>query len=93
MMRVVERLEDMSPRGRLRIIQQDDGDIIVAVQSMEEGLLGIGDSVEFCSGFGGGGKSPHTRQALLALMEAIKLDNLENPSRKPSDGLWKIEEL
>jgi hypothetical protein len=26
-----ERFEDMSPRGRLRVLQQDDGDIIVEV--------------------------------------------------------------
>jgi len=92
MMRVVERIEDMSSRGRLRLIQQDDGDIIVAVQSMENGLLQPGDSVEFCAGFGGGGKSPHTMAALFKLMEAMKLDNNESPVKKPTDDLWPIEE-
>lgn len=91
-MRVVERNEDMSKRGRLRLIQQDDGDIIVAVQSEQDGLLQPGDSVEFCAGFGGGGKSPRTFEALHALMEAIRLDNVESPSRKPNDGLWPMSE-
>jgi uncharacterized protein (DUF849 family) len=91
-MKVVERIEDMSRRGRLRLIQQDDGDIIVAVQSMHDGLLEPGDSVEFCTGFGGGGKSPHTFNALHALMEAIRKDNLEHPSKKPTDNLWELSE-
>ena len=30
-MRIAERFEDMSPRGRLRVIQQEDGDMIVEV--------------------------------------------------------------
>lgn len=93
MKQVVERLEDMSSRGRLRLIEQMDGDIIVAVQSMEDGFLGIGDSVEFCSGYSGGGKSPHTMEALRNLMEAIKKDNAENPIKKPNDGLWQLTEL
>lgn len=85
----VERIEDMSNRGRLRLIKQVDGDIIIAVQSMEDGLLQNGDSVEFCSAFGGGGKSPNTMKALHALMEAMRLDNIEYPSKKPTDGLSK----
>lgn len=91
-MRVVERTEDMSRRGRLRLIQQDDGDIIVAVQSEQDGLLQPGDSVEFCTGFGGGGRSPKTHAALLALMEAIKQDNIDSPAKKPNDGLWPMSE-
>lgn len=87
---VVERLEDMSSRGRLRLIQQEDGDIIVAVQSMENGLLQIGDSVEFCSGVAGGGKSPNTMEALIALMEAMRLDNIQYPSKKPTDGFSEV---
>lgn len=91
-MKVVERIEDMSSRGRLRVIQQDDGDIIVAVQSMEDGCLQNGDSVEFCTGFSGGGKSPNTLNALYALMDAIKKDNLEHPVKKPTYGLWKLSD-
>lgn len=91
-MRVVERNEDMSTRGRLRLIQQDDGDIIVAVQSMENGLLQPGDSVKFCTAVGGGCQSPKTFAALHALMEAIRQDNLDNPNKKPNDGMWSMAE-
>jgi len=86
-MEFVERIEDMSSRGLLRLIKQEDGDIIIAIQSMENGLLQIGDSVEFCSGFAGGGRSPNTMNALNALMEAMRLDNIEHPCKKPTDGL------
>lgn len=65
-MKKVERLEDMSVRGRMRITQQDDSDIIVAVQSERDGLLQPGDSVEFCTIGTGGGRSPRTHAALRA---------------------------
>ncbi len=82
-MRKAERLEDMSPRGRLRLIRQDDGDIVVAVQSERDGMLQPGDSVEFCTIGTGGGRSRHTHAALLALMEAMRRDNAEEPCRAP----------
>jgi len=82
MVKKIERLEDMSPRGRLRLTRQD-GDIIVAVQSDKDGLLQPGDSVEFCSIGIGGGRSRHTYAALLALMEAMERDNAEEPCRAP----------
>lgn len=75
-MKKVERNEDMSRLGRLRLLQQTDGDIIIAVQSEENGLIQPGDSVEFCTS---GGRSPHTLAALRNLMKAMELDNLENP--------------
>lgn len=78
-MKSVFRIEDMSRKGRLKIIQQDDGDIIVAVQSEENGLLMPGDSVEFCSIGSGGGRSEHTLAALRNLMVAMELDNAETP--------------
>lgn len=82
-MRKVERLEDMSRRGKLRIIRQDDGDIIVAVQSEKDGMLQPGDSVEFCTIGTGGGRSRHTHAALLELMAAMERDNAEEPCRAP----------
>ena len=72
MSKVVERLEDMSRIGRLRLIKQDDGDIIVAVQSEQDGVLQSGDSVEFCTS---GGRSPNTLKALNELIKAMALDN------------------
>lgn len=76
-MREAERFEDMSPRGRLRVLQQDDGDMIVCViEDMESGgcCAGLTASVEFCTS---GGKSPRTRAALLALMQAMAEDNAD----------------
>ena len=83
-MRRVERLEDMSVRGRLRLLQQEDGDIIVAVQSEKNGMLQIGDAVEFCTTGMGGGKSPRTLAALRALMVAMEEDNKAEPMRSPN---------
>ncbi len=74
-----ERLESMSPRGYLRIIRQDDGDLIVSV--------GEGDSsggfksfahVEFCTPFAGGGGSKRTYAALIQLAAAMAEDNLDD---------------
>lgn len=75
-MKAVERLEDMSRVGRLRLLIQDDGDIIVAVNSQtDDGLISNGDHVEFCTS---GGRSPHTLSALRDLFKAMELDNIEN---------------
>lgn len=78
-MRSVERFEDMSPTGKLRLIEQDDGDMIVAIvpdveESNRNGRLPVSLSVEFCT-FGGGGQSPRTLDALRDLMTAMVLDN------------------
>lgn len=76
MSKVVKRVEDMSQGGHLKLVQQDDGDIIVAVYPEEHGLIQSGSSVEFCTS---GGRSRHTLQALRALMVAMELDNAERP--------------
>lgn len=76
------RNEDMSARGHLRLLQQDDGDIIVVVHTQENDLVMPGVSVEFCSPMGGGGRSPRTLAALHALMDAIDADNRERPIHK-----------
>jgi hypothetical protein len=78
-MKIAERFEDMSPRGRLRVLQQDDGDMIVCViEDMESGTscAGLSASVEFCTS---GGKSPKTLAALRALMQAMADENESNP--------------
>lgn len=64
------RLEDMSPNGHLRVSLDNCGDVSIEVFDGESFA-----SVEFCSGAGGGGKSPRVRQALIALMVAIEADN------------------
>ncbi len=81
-----ERFEDMSRFGRLRVFQQDDGDMIVAIiEDPDNPSSGLLPSVEFCTS---GGKSPHTREALRALMHAIERDNFESsPYRRGKSGL------
>ena len=70
----VERFEDMSPRGRMRLIQQKDGDIIIAL--IPDPNSRDRDDVEFCLS---GGQSPHTLKALRELLSAMERDNAENP--------------
>jgi hypothetical protein len=86
--RRVERHEDMSAVGRLCLIAQPDGDIIVSlIVEDREHAPKFGGSVEFCSPGGGGGRSPHTIRALRELFLAMERDNTENPiGRVASDG-------
>ena len=77
-MREAERFEDMSPRGRLQVLQQTDGDMIVCVikdPNSQGCCAGLAASVEFCTS---GGKSPRTLAALRMLMQAMAEDN-EDP--------------
>lgn len=76
---IYERREDMSPDGRLRILIQEDGDIIVAiVPPSESGQRMV--SVEFCAVGSGGGHSPRTLKVLRWLADAIRRDNEEWPT-------------
>lgn len=75
----IERNEDMSPRGRLALILQRDGDVIVAIVPDPDATRWERDSVEFCRPGAGGGRSTHTLAALRALAEAMEKDNQENP--------------
>lgn len=78
---VVERFEDMSQRGRLKLIRQPDGDVIIAAipdPDQKNCLNVLGSMVEFCTPCSGGGQSPNTLKALRALFEAMLKDNQEN---------------
>lgn len=78
----VERFEDMSTRGKLSILVQEDGDIIVSVipDSLEEfNRRGLFQYAEFCTIGVGGGQSPRTLEALRNLIEAMEADNRKNP--------------
>lgn len=77
MSKSAERREDMSVHGFLKILQQSDGDMIVAVYPQENGVVGVGGSVEFCAPGAGGGRSRHTIAALRDLMVAMEKDNVE----------------
>jgi hypothetical protein len=80
-MRIEVRPEDMSPSGKLRLIQQDDGDIIVCVH--EDG--GVSADVEFTLS---GGHSPWTLAALRDLMDAMAKDQacVPWPAEDKRDG-------
>jgi hypothetical protein len=81
-MQPVSRKEDMSPRGQLKLHQDDDGDYYVSVyQDDGNGMIVEWATVEFCMCGMGGGKSPNTRKALVELAKAMELDNEESPSR------------
>lgn len=71
--REVARIGDMDPRLALRVGLDDDSDVYLSITN---GL----DGIEFCTIGNGGGKSPRTRDALIALMQAMREDNAEDPS-------------
>lgn len=72
------RREDMTSEGKLTVIMQEDGDMIVTVygESLSPDRMHSA-SVEFCTPWSGGGRSRHTRKALQDLAIAIQKDNLE----------------
>lgn len=78
---LAERLESMSAKGFLRLLKQDDGDIILAIVDEE----GESASVEFCAPGAGGGGSRRTYGALIQLIAAMAADNLDlrEDVRKP----------
>jgi hypothetical protein len=74
-LRVVKqvRFEDMSPTGRLEILRQEDGDVIVSVIQDDH----TSATVEFCAPMTGGGSSERTWKALRALFDSMEQDNKE----------------
>ena len=70
--RDVGRYGDMSLESFIRVGLDADNDVYVTVH---------GSDLEFCTAGNGGGKSPRTREALIALMVAIEADNRETPSK------------
>lgn len=84
-MQHVERFEDMSRRGKLSLMEQDDGDIIVGVipSSLDDfRRKGLIQTAEFCTVGVGGGQSPRTLAALRTLMDAMEADNREAPQHR-----------
>lgn len=78
--REVGRLGDMAPRGHshMQVILDADSDVCVHIWE-QEGDDGQLAGIEFCCPGIGGGKSPRTREALLALMVAMEEDNAAEP--------------
>lgn len=97
----VNRLESMSPRGFLRLIIQDDGDVVVTCQQQMENCSVADDdraprgfrsaTVEFCTISGGGG-SKNTFRALRALAVAMAEDNADE-FQQGRAGEWSGAEL
>lgn len=87
------RREDMSTTGKLRVLIQEDGDVVVALTAENHGSMRVA-WVEFCAPLSGGGRSPATWKALHALYLAIEEDNHKDPrnggkgaeSAAPSEG-------
>ncbi len=85
LVRHVERYEDMSPLGKLSIVIQEDGDVIVGIIPSDLETFetrGFIQTAEFCALGYGGGQSPHTLAALRQLAEAIERDNAEHPQHR-----------
>jgi len=74
--RDVGRIGDMSQSASLRVGLDADNDVYLTVCD-DDGSAAL----EFCCPGSGGGKSPRTREALIALMVAMEADNAETPSR------------
>lgn len=78
--RCVGRVGDMAPpqKTHMRVMFDSDNDVCVSIWDDEDGRM-ANAAIEFCTGIGGG-KSPHTREALIAVMVAMEVDNAERPS-------------
>jgi len=72
------RMGDMDCTAALNVYMQDDGDLVVWVGAPYYPNSEFKE-VEFCTVGSGGGRSEHTRKALIALIEAIEKDNEECP--------------
>lgn len=70
-MRYARRVEDMSTTGSLQVMHNNDGDVFVCVVGED----GASAGVEFCIPGTGGGNSPRTHAALIALLDAMQADN------------------
>ena len=82
---LIERIEDMSHDGKLSLMIEPDGDIIIACHGHGmDGRSPRRSEVQFCACASGGGKSPRTRKALHDLMMAMAKDNEEYSLKSPS---------
>lgn len=67
----VKRRDDMSHSDAMQVGIDESGDLQVSLWTEKAGY----SSVEFCAPGSGGGRSPETRRALIALMVAMEKDN------------------
>ena len=76
-----QRIEDMSPDGKLGVHIQNDGDVIITMcrYVKDDPEASFDSNLEFCTCSMGGGRSRHTLAALRNLKIAIDMDNKERP--------------
>lgn len=88
---VMRRPSDMDDAD-LRVCVEEDGDVELWIVTPEHGGS---PSVQFCTPMRGGGKSPYTWRALVALARAMNADNNgeEYAPREEFDNLAVLEEL
>lgn len=77
----VKRRDDMSPSDALQVGIDESGDLQVSLWTEKAGY----SSVEFCAPGSGGGRSPYTRRALIALMVAMEADAAPKAPTSGSD--------
>lgn len=82
----LERRGDMGPE-RLRLTREGDGDLIVSVVPTDQPPV----SVQFCTGWMGGGRSPRIHESLIALWKAMHVEVEEDPVGPPSSSIESPE--
>ncbi|MTJ93897.1 MAG: hypothetical protein F8N36_13720 [Desulfovibrio sp.] len=80
---MADRTEDMGTVKRLKVIRDNEGDVVVSIVTgrgmpLHEEATESDAAVEFCNS---GGRSPRTFRALLALLNAMEED--ENDQSDP----------
>lgn len=75
---IYERKTDMNPDAKLQVMQDEDGDVILGVFAPDSCGKFRWINIEFCTVGHGGGRSPHTLEALRNVMNAIRRDGDEN---------------
>lgn len=83
------RHEDMSQDGKILVYMGHTGDISIGIHSYDATGVFETATAEFCEIVNGRGRSPHTREALIKLADAIEKDNLENPIKKSTRKIEK----
>lgn len=78
--KLYKRVGDMSPSDHLVILMESDGDVMILVEETQQGeKYPTRCEVQFCNLSFDGGRSKHTRNALIDLADAIEKDNEERP--------------
>lgn len=80
--------DDMGEHRKLQLLRDGDGDIIVSVLPVNHRFTEM--AAEFCVPGHGGGRSHHTFNAMLALMQAMELDTLKREQPQDREEIKKL---